>query len=634
MLTLRNILPSVLLLLFLLRSHASTRGDHDHEEVKDFISRIVGGENAPKDLYPWFARPVKKGTNRWAGCGGTLIAPEFVLTAGHCDMNKDKHGYQIAALCPDEDDNCGQEGLEYFDIKDVITHPEHSGVANDVALVHLNGQSKNKYADIDEDNIGAEYASGYDGLFAIGFGTTSYDGWCSDELLHVQLKYVTDAKCKNMYGGDVAENELCAQDLGKDSCQGDSGGPLFDKNNEKLVGVVSWGIGCAEAKHPGVYAQVGSHVQWIKSIICTRHGDPKPSFCDGYSPPPTSSPTIYECDGTPFKFEIKFDKYPQDISWKIEDACNEAVVASSDGNYSDERPQSRLVHRECLTKETKFKFIIEDSYGDGLTDSCIDCGYKIFYNDTQVGEGEKFGKGETHNFGLFSCGPAEPTQSPTESPSSSPSTFECDGKPFGFEIKFDKYPADISWQVHDLCNDKAVVASSDGDYSNAWQYSTLRKKECLTEESSFRFILKDTYEDGLTFNCDDCEYKIHYDGIQIGQGSDFGKKDTHDFGKPKSRCGFSKSCVDRTDVGNTCTKIDTEDLKKMRKKCSKKANDNYVYDVCPFTCNLCGEDCVDNAEKFKWKNDKKDKCKNLANKCNKPTVAINCPKTCNKCYST
>ena len=50
---------------------------------------------------------------------------------------------------------------------------------------------------------------------------------------------------------------------GKDACQGDSGGPT--KYNNKLVGATSWGIGCAQAKYPGVYADVAVYRNWIDS---------------------------------------------------------------------------------------------------------------------------------------------------------------------------------------------------------------------------------------------------------------------------------------------------------------------------------------------------------------------------------
>ena len=60
---------------------------------------------------------------------------------------------------------------------------------------------------------------------------------------------------------DVTPRMICAADTGKDSCQGDSGGPMIVHDNENgddhysVVGVVSWGIGCAQADAPGVYGR-------------------------------------------------------------------------------------------------------------------------------------------------------------------------------------------------------------------------------------------------------------------------------------------------------------------------------------------------------------------------------------------
>jgi len=415
------------LLLVLCGTHVSANGDEREGESpryqKEFISRIVGGEEAPADTYPWFARSVYKGNAGWVGCGGTLITPEFVLTAGHCPANKNQHGYQIAALCPEEDDNCGQEGLEYFDIEEVIPHPNYSGVSNDMKLIHLKGKSTNTPADIDLQNIASNYNAGDDLLWAIGFGATSQGGGYPNKLRHVQLKYVTDQKCDSMYsveGYSIDENELCCRDTGKDSCQGDSGGPLFDRENNKLVGVVSWGIGCAQAAFPGVYAQVGSHIPWIKETICTRHGNPKPSFCGDSTPPPapgpdpdtpspTKSPTPDDnddCNGTSFKLQIKFDTWPEDISWELQNVCdNNAEVASSDGQYSNDLAFSTLNIEECLTEqETKYRFIIKVGFGDGLTDNCNDCEYKIFYDDELVGKGSNFIEEGVHDFGEPSCG--------------------------------------------------------------------------------------------------------------------------------------------------------------------------------------------------------------------------------------
>ena len=77
------------------------------------------------------------------------------------------------------------------------------------------------------------------------------------------MPVVGDAECNDAYassGYGIADSMICAglPDGGKDSCQGDSGGPFIDAATKELVGIVSWGIGCARAGYPGVYTQVYS----------------------------------------------------------------------------------------------------------------------------------------------------------------------------------------------------------------------------------------------------------------------------------------------------------------------------------------------------------------------------------------
>merc|ERR1712200_104021 len=119
--------------------------------------------------------------------------------------------------------------------------------------------------------MGAEY-EGVDAIVS-GWGTTSSGGWQPDKLMEVGVKTMSNAQCtasNTAYTpGQITERMICASNPGKDSCQGDSGGPLVTETGSfyTLIGVVSWGQGCAQSNAPGVYARVTSQLSWVKSRI-------------------------------------------------------------------------------------------------------------------------------------------------------------------------------------------------------------------------------------------------------------------------------------------------------------------------------------------------------------------------------
>lgn len=89
-----------------------------------------------------------------------------------------------------------------------------------------------------------------------------------DDLQWVAVPTVTNAQCNQAYNG-ITDSMICAglPQGGKDSCQGDSGGPFICRNDDGkavLTGVVSFGIGCALADYPGVYARTTAVLQWVK----------------------------------------------------------------------------------------------------------------------------------------------------------------------------------------------------------------------------------------------------------------------------------------------------------------------------------------------------------------------------------
>ena len=90
------------------------------------------------------------------------------------------------------------------------------------------------------------------------------------------MPHVTTEVCGNDYassGYTITDGMICAGEAGKDSCQGDSGGPMVGTNKAGetvLVGVVSWGIGCAQEGYPGVYARVAYFLDWLQETIANN----------------------------------------------------------------------------------------------------------------------------------------------------------------------------------------------------------------------------------------------------------------------------------------------------------------------------------------------------------------------------
>jgi len=101
-----------------------------------------------------------------------------------------------------------------------------------------------------------------------GWGTLTSGGSQPNVLQEVDVTVLSNAVCQNSYG-EISDVHVCAADDGKDSCQGDSGGPLIAPENGRyaLIGVVSYGIGCADPGYPGVYARVTTVKDWIQNEV-------------------------------------------------------------------------------------------------------------------------------------------------------------------------------------------------------------------------------------------------------------------------------------------------------------------------------------------------------------------------------
>lgn len=270
-----QIVFSFFLSILIIKTTLANIYDDESNDTNGAHLRIIGGvEVTNTGAYPWFV------TAKDLRCGGCLISSRHVLTAAHCKryfVSPVTVGY----LC-DEDNNCGQHS-EVIDIARRHTHPNHTWPSLDLMIVELQNESTISPIPVDQDSSSLNYTP-EKVLWAAGTGLTKEGDISSlpSQLREVDVKYVSQTECNKRYDGDIDESMICAADVGKDSCQGDSGGPLLDKENGVLVGVSSWGTGCADQRYPGVYARVSGQWPWIKKTVCDDYADDinRPDFCD------------------------------------------------------------------------------------------------------------------------------------------------------------------------------------------------------------------------------------------------------------------------------------------------------------------------------------------------------------------
>lgn len=203
----------------------------------------------------------------------------MVLTAAHCQSTR-FNSVRIGSI----NKNSGGETIK--PTKQIV-HPGYSGRNNDFRLLIL--PKKSKFTPVAVNPNTAIPAVGKRQT-VIGMGTTAFNGQSSDRLLKVNVNYISNDQCKKQYSSLFNPNVmLCAMvnGGGKDACQGDSGGPLIDSVTKSLVGVVSWGAGCARPDKSGVYARVSAIYPWLKNQIC-KHTPEDQAWCGA---PTTTSTT-------------------------------------------------------------------------------------------------------------------------------------------------------------------------------------------------------------------------------------------------------------------------------------------------------------------------------------------------------
>jgi len=242
-------------------------------------SNIIGGRDAKRGEVPWQTY-IPLNNHKFGGCGGTIVDRTHVITAAHCipsDWQFPVERLVVGNLHEFEQDKHVQE----VGIVNIAVHPKYRPEPYffDIAIIKTEPIELNEWvkaACLPERDT--QIAVG-ELLRVSGFGDNRKQNRKrklrlrnkphGTKLKLVDVPFHNDTTCTRhldprFYNGDQM---FCAGawEGGADSCQGDSGGPIVKIHNDKatLVGVVSFGKGCARPKLPGIYSDVRYYMDWI-----------------------------------------------------------------------------------------------------------------------------------------------------------------------------------------------------------------------------------------------------------------------------------------------------------------------------------------------------------------------------------
>jgi len=218
-------------------------------------------------------------------CGASLIAPQVVLTSGHCVNNTDSFSDNLSVRCGEWDTTTTDELLPFQErrVNRIMKHPDLD-VDNhhkNFALLFLSNAFEIQ-DHISPMCLPKPRSRPLDGQFCVshGWGKDKFgnEGEYQTRLKEVVIPIVENDQCENDLRGtrlgeyfELDESFICAGGIrGIDTCKGDGGSPLvcqLSQGSWYQAGIVSYGIGCGESGIPGVYSDVSYASCWIDQEV-------------------------------------------------------------------------------------------------------------------------------------------------------------------------------------------------------------------------------------------------------------------------------------------------------------------------------------------------------------------------------